>query len=84
MARIMIWHKLADFDAWKELYDGDVERRNSAGFTEISMTRGSLDPNTLVIEYEGDPAAFEQMLADPELKETMQKGGVEAMDYYKV
>ena len=30
MPRIFARHKVADFDAWKPHYDGDVERRKAA------------------------------------------------------
>ena len=85
MARAIIWHKVKDFDAWKTLYDADKPRRDAAGLTEISINRGKLDSNTLMVEWEtGDPGVMEKMMADPELKETMEKAGVMAMDYFVI
>ena len=85
MARAIIWHKVRDFDAWKTLYDADKPRRDAAGLTEISLNRGKLDSNTLMVEWEtGDPGVMEKMIADPELKETMEKAGVMAMDYFVI
>ena len=100
MARAIIWHKVKDFDAWKTLYDADKPRRDAAGLTEISinrgkldtctsvnpnLNRGKLDSNTLMVEWEtGDPGVMEKMMADPELKETMEKAGVMAMDYFVI
>ena len=85
MAKVILWHKVKDFDAWKTTYDGDKARRDGAGLKEVSLTRGKLDPNSLVIEWEtGNPGVMDQMFADPELKATMEKAGVMGMDYYVI
>lgn len=82
MAKILIWHKVKDFDTWKRGYDEDAPRRDGAGFKELGIHRGKIDSNSLVIELEGDPGVMEQMISDPQLKEKMQESGVESMDYY--
>lgn len=85
MARVIVFHKLKDFHAWKPAYDADAERRNSVGLKQVSLEQGRIDPNTCIIEWEIDnPAVIEGMMGDPELRTKMQEAGVEEMDYYVV
>ena len=85
MARVILWHKVKDFNAWKSKYDADVARRNAAGLKQVSLNRGKLDPNTLTIEWTtDDPSIIEKMVGDPELKKIMEDAGVTAMDYYVI
>jgi len=83
MARIVVWHKVKDFDAWKHGYDNDVPRRKAAGVKEVGIHRGKVDRNSLLIEFEAEPSAVDKMFADPGLKETMHEAGVEEFDYFQ-
>jgi hypothetical protein len=85
MSRIILWHKVKDFNAWKSTYDADKARRDKAGLHEKSLNRGKLDPNTLTVEWEtSNPGIMDEMAADVELKKIMEKAGVIGFDYYVI
>ena len=76
MATIILSHDVKEFALWKPHYDADAARRQNAGFKEIAVGTKSDDPKKVIIIWEGDPAAVEKMLKDPELKEKMDAAGV--------
>jgi hypothetical protein len=76
MATIILSHDVKDFASWKPIYDSDVARRENAGFKEIAVGTKSDDPNKVYMIWEGDPAAVENMMKDPDLKEKMDVAGV--------
>ncbi len=43
MATIFLQHRIDNYDTWKPVYDGDAERRNDAGLTEIGVYRKAGD-----------------------------------------
>lgn len=74
---LFIKHKVADYAKWKPVFDADAANRKAAGLQDHVVARGLEDSNTvLVITYMDDVAKAKAMVADPKLKETMQKAGV--------
>jgi len=82
MSKVIIWHKVKDYDAWKKEYDDDLPRREAAGIKEVGIQRGKMNGNLLLIEFEGAPGSVEKMLADPGLKAKLETAGVEGFDYF--
>jgi hypothetical protein len=76
MATIILSHDVKDFATWKPHYDADKARRQNAGFKEIAVGTKSDDPKNVIMIWEGEPAAVDQMLKDPALKEKMEAAGV--------
>ena len=76
MATIILSHDVKDFASWKPHYDADAPRRTKAGFKEIAVGTKSNDPKKVIVIWEADPAAVENMLKDPELKAKMEAAGV--------
>ncbi|NND31194.1 MAG: hypothetical protein HKN76_01295 [Saprospiraceae bacterium] len=76
MAILILNHKVADYAAWRPIYDGDVQRRSQAGFKELAVGTQSDDPSMVYMIWEGDPAVVRAMLADPELGAKMKEAGV--------
>jgi hypothetical protein len=72
----MVHHlKVADFDAWKQLFDEDPVGRKRAAATGHSMFRGVDDPNEVFTQVEfasvEDAQAFrERLLASGALNQT--------------
>lgn len=76
MARIIIQHQVADFDAWRPTYDADEPGRKASGVTDVAVLRDADDPNSVWLVFEADPALVEPMMADPERAAKMQEAGV--------
>ncbi len=73
---MFLHHPVADFDAWRPVFDGDAARRDAAGLTDVRVLRDADDPNSVWLVADGDVAAMEEMLRDPALAETMRDAGV--------
>jgi heme-degrading monooxygenase HmoA len=78
MVRSFIHHHVSDYAAWREIYDsfGDAQREH--GVRAEAVYRGVDDPNDVTVTHDFDDAeAAKAFFAIPELKEAMQRGGVE-------
>ncbi len=84
MAKIIGTHKVKNFTAWLPVYENDDSRRSALGIKTISVVQGALDPNIVAMHWEvEDLDKFEQMLADPNMKDKMEEAGVEGhFDYF--
>jgi hypothetical protein len=77
MATIIISHPVADYSAWRPIYDADVSRRDNAGLQEIAVGQKSDDPKMVYMIWKTDDVSgVEQMLKDPSLAEKMKEAGV--------
>ena len=76
MAIIIMSHEVADYAAWKPIYDADAPRRDQAGFKEIAVGTRAENPKMVSMIWEGDPSGIESMMADPELEAKMKAAGV--------
>jgi hypothetical protein len=73
----MMWHEVADYDAWKALFDEDESRRAEAGMMLIGLTTMEDNPNMVFMVFATeDVEKVKGMMADPGLKEKMQNAGV--------
>jgi hypothetical protein len=77
MAKVILNHRVKDYDTWKVGYDSDAARRDSAGLIEIAVGKKAGDPNLVYVIWEApDPSVFDTMFADPELQQAMESFGV--------
>ena len=77
MPNIFLQHRVADYDAWRPVYDADIERRSAAGLQEIGVFREAGDENLLLLVWSTDNIeGFKAMLTSEELKAKMQEAGV--------
>ncbi len=76
MSKLFMHHPVADFDAWRPVYDGDAARRDAAGLTNVRVLRDVDDPTSVWLVADGSASDMEEMLRDPALAETMQAAGV--------
>ncbi len=65
MAHIFMQHQVADYDAWRPIFDSDASNRAAAGVTDIAVLRDVADPNSIWTVYDADPALIEPMMSDP-------------------
>jgi hypothetical protein len=76
MAQIFIQHEVADYDAWRPIFDSDKPGREAAGVSEVAVLRDVDNPNSVWMVFEGDPSIVEPMMSDPERGAKMQAAGV--------
>ncbi|MCH8293301.1 cyclase [Candidatus Poribacteria bacterium] len=77
MATVFLKHEVADYSAWKPLYDADLPRRNAAGLKEIGVYREASDENMVVVIFEVEnPEVIKEFLQSEDLAEKMKEAGV--------
>jgi quinol monooxygenase YgiN len=77
MSKMLVHHKVKDFNAWKAVYDSNADVRAANGELSDKIYRDESDPNSLTILFGWD--SFEnarKFVQSPELKATMEKAGV--------
>jgi heme-degrading monooxygenase HmoA len=77
MAHLFVHHKVADYKAWRPVFDELDALRQQFGQTSARVYRNAADPNELVImtEWPSLDAARAYSQA-PELRQGMQRAGV--------
>jgi quinol monooxygenase YgiN len=75
----LVRHRVADFDAWRKVYDGFAPIQAEHGVHAHQVLRSIENPNDVTVEHTFDsPEAAREFFATPELKEAMSKAGVKA------
>lgn len=86
--RVMVTHKVKDWDAWKKVYDEDKQNRLNAGLTDRVLAYSIGDNHMVTIVFlVSDMKKAEDFSKSPELKAKMEAGGVEgppSFFYYTV
>jgi quinol monooxygenase YgiN len=78
MASMLVQHQVKDFSEWKNVYDSLADLRASSGELSDTIYRDANNPNELTILFEWDSLENAQKYSQSqELKEAMQKAGVE-------
>ena len=77
--RILIKHKVKDFDAWLKVYDNEgMKKRNSYGLVDRALARGIDDPNMVYIIFAvSDWDKANARFTSDELKNLKTEAGVE-------
>jgi hypothetical protein len=76
--RVMVTHKVKDYDAWKKVFDEDKPNRINAGFTDRLLAYDIGDNHKVsMVLLVSDMAKAEAFSKSPELKAKMEAGGVE-------
>lgn len=77
MAKVIIRHKISDYDTWKGHFDNFSSVRQEAGETSFKLFRGVDDQNELLIIVEWDNIEnAKAFFSREDLKEKMQEAGV--------
>lgn len=76
--RVMINHKVKDYDTWLKAYDAEGKTtRESSGLIERGISRDISDPNNVYVTFAiTDLAKAKARLADPAFKKIMTDAGV--------
>lgn len=71
------FHPVQDFDAWKPVFDTDLNRATAAGVTFIKILRSVEKPNDVTIFFSvPSKEAFDAFAHNPVLAEKMKAAGV--------
>ena len=77
MSSVFIRHRVADFDAWKPVFDEHGSVRREHGLVDSAVLRDEDDGNMVTIVLRTDDAAGARaFLASDSLREAMQGAGV--------
>jgi len=78
MSTFFVRHRVADYDAWRVVYDGAGEMQRAAGVTEASVYRDADDPHeVLVVHRFGSREQAEAFMGDSDAKAAMAAAGVD-------
>jgi heme-degrading monooxygenase HmoA len=73
----VIRHRVADFDAWKKVYDGFAPIQTEHGVHAHQVLRSTENPNEVIVTHTFDSQeAARAFFAMTELKDAMGDGGV--------
>lgn len=74
---MIVKHRVANYDAWRKVYDGVAGLRAEHGIIGDAVNRSGDDGNTIVVYHQAEKrASLERFLAQPALKAAMAAGGV--------
>jgi len=74
-----VLHRVADYDAWRRVYDsvGDVQRQG--GVTDHAVYRAEGDSNNVLVMHQfGSSQEAHSFFESPELRQAMQDAGVDS------
>jgi hypothetical protein len=78
MAKLIVKHRVADFDSWKKGFLAHAPERRKSGFTGHLVLRDAGDPNLITcVLSTTDLTRAKAFLGRPELREAMSKAGVQ-------
>ncbi len=85
MTTVLIEHDVADFKTWKKNYDQNAPTRQRYGIKNDHVYQEASRPNHVCVTCEfTDLQSLERFMADPHLKEAMEKGGVQGKPEVRV
>jgi hypothetical protein len=77
MVTVIISHECKNYSEWRKVFDADESNRLKAGFKNQAVFHSHDNPNKITIIGEAPSVeAIKGFMANPELKATMEKGGV--------
>lgn len=78
-AAILVTHDVADFDAWKRVYDGLDGLRRDHGVIGAAVNQALDNPNRVIVYHQAETLAeLQAFVASPALKAGMAAGGVKS------
>lgn len=77
MTTLFVRHDVADYAAWRVLYDRLDAQRTAMGVASDSVYRAADDPNNITVTHDfASLEAAHAFAASPELKDPMGRAGV--------
>ncbi len=79
MTTFFVRHRVADYDAWRAVYDGAEDMQREAGVSDAAVYRDADDPNqVLVVHRFGSREQAEAFMDNAEAKSAMAAAGVDS------
>ena len=79
MTVTFVLHRVADYDAWRRVYDSVGELQRQASVTEDAVYRAEGDPNNVLVMHQfASPQQAHSFFESAELRQAMQEAGVDA------
>ncbi len=79
MTTTFVLHRVADYDAWRRVYDGVGELQRAGGVTSDVVYRSEGDPNNVLVMHQfGSAEEAHTFFENAELRQAMVEGGVDA------
>lgn len=77
MVHVLIRHRVADYNRWKEAFDGHLNTRKAAGELGFRLFQVVDDPREVVLLLDWESVEHaRQFMASEELRTAMQRAGV--------
>jgi hypothetical protein len=74
----VIQHHVADYSAWRKVYDEVADLQTSGGVLSKSVHRGKDDANVVLVQHKfATMAAATAFFSNADLKAAMQRAGVQ-------
>ena len=78
MVRWFVHHRVRDYSAWREVYDGFAEVQKAGGVRKQAVYQSVDDPNDVTVTHDFDDVATARaFFALPDLRDAMIRAGVE-------
>lgn len=77
MKTVIITHEVKNYSVWRKAYDADASNRSKAGFHPTGEYQSVSNPNIVTVIVEAPSLeAVNAFMSNPELKASMEQGGV--------
>ena len=74
-----VLHRVADYDAWRRVYDGVAQLQREGGVTRQAVYRAEGDPNNVLVLHEfASSQEAHSFFERADLRQAMQDAGVDA------
>ncbi|MBV9252283.1 MAG: hypothetical protein JO227_23935 [Acetobacteraceae bacterium] len=78
MPKLIVQHRVRDYDAWRPHFDRHESKRLEHGVTNPRVYRNAQDPNDLVVLFNAaDEGRAKELGQSDDLRNAMQAAGVE-------
>lgn len=82
MTTSFVLHRVADYDAWRQVYDSVAGLQARGGVRSDAVYQAEGDPNHVLVLHEFDsPEAAHAFFENADLREAMQNGGVDPSSF---
>jgi quinol monooxygenase YgiN len=77
MVAMIVRHRVANYDKWRELFDSMHTTRAAHGWTGSDVYRDAADPNLVtIVNHIKDIEGAKKYGGSPDLRAAMERGGV--------
>lgn len=85
MVTVLIHHKVADFNAWKAMFDSAFTFRKASGENSFHLFRNASDPTDLTLLFEWDsPERAKTFLDSDKFRQMMKEAGVQGEPEHRI